>query len=654
MTEPILVIMAAGIGSRFGGLKQIESVDKEGHKIIDFSLYDAFRAGFRRVIFIIDHAIENDFKAAIGLRMEKIFEVKYIFQELNILPKGYSVPEGRKKPWGTAHAIYCAKEEIDAPFAVINADDYYGIHAIAEIFKFLKEEKSPTEHAMVGYPLKNTLTDSGYVSRGICKVENGYLKDIVERVHIEKRPDGTVSYTEDKGNYFPLSLDDIVSMNLWGFRKEILFEFASRFSRFLDENISKNPLKCEYYLPFVADRVVKERLGSIRVLSTEDRWHGVTYRRDIYSVMDAMTKMKKKGLYPEKLWLKIPAIYHFKINGAPFSLKRHGKGHIHDTYILETSIGKRYILQRISDIFDVKLLMENIEAVTAFASSKTKDPRTTLKLIKTTDRKSFYTDETGNYRMYELIEDVYSLERPRSSRDFYEAALAFGNFEQLMSDFPIEKLNETIKNFHNTKDRYRIFKETLEKDPCNRRVSALKEIQFALNREKEAGILENMKNNGKLPLRVTHNDTKLNNVLLDKTTGKALSVVDLDTVMPGLSAYDFGDAIRFGAATAAEDEEDLSKITIDLGLFRAFTRGYLQACPDLTKLEIDVLPMGAKIMTLECGVRFLTDYLDGDHYFLTSRAGQNLSRARTQFKLVSEMEKHWDEMKNIVNEERSK
>lgn len=653
MNEPVLVIMAAGMGSRFGGLKQITSVDSEGHKIIDYSLYDAYRAGFRKVVFIIKHQIEKDFKEAIGTRMEKFFDVRYVFQELDKLPEGFSVPEGREKPWGTAHAIACAKDEIDGPFAVLNADDYYGIHAIDTIYRFLKEDRKPNEHGMVGYLVKNTVTDSGYVSRGVCEVENGYLKDIVERTHIEKRGDDA-AYTEDGETFVPLSGDGVVSMNLWGFRQEILEQFTGRFAKFLEENLPKNPIKCEYFLPFVADREIKEGLGTVQVMKTEDKWYGVTYPEDLQTVVDAMTSMKKEGLYPEKLWLEPAAAYQFQIEGAPFYCERYGCGHINDTYLLKTTTGHRYILQRLSKTFDPDILMENIEAITSFAASKTDDPRGAMKLIKTLDGKSYFKDETGAYRMYDFVEDSICLQAAETPEDFYESAIAFGKFQQMMAEFPAESLHETLKNFHNTKDRYRIFKETLEKDPCGRKAGVEPEIKFVLDREKEGGILQDMRESGELPVRVTHNDTKLNNVMLDEKTRKALCVIDLDTVMPGLSLYDFGDSIRFGAATAAEDEKDLSKMTIDLDLFRIYTKGFLEACPNLTDKEIEMLPMGAKIMTLECGMRFLTDYIDGDHYFSIAREEHNLDRARTQFKLVSEMEKHWYEMTAIVKEERRK
>jgi len=226
--------------------------------------------------------------------------------------------------------------------------------------------------------------------------------------------------------------------------------------------------------------------------------------------------------------------------------------------------------------------------------------------------------------------------------------LAFGHFQSMLADFPAETLHETIPEFHNTIDRYRQFKEVLKKDPCGRLAGVRNEVQFLKDREKMAGTLQRMRESGELPLRVTHNDTKLNNVLLDRQTRKFLCVLDLDTVMPGLSLYDYGDSIRFGAATAEEDEWDLSKMTLDLEKFEIYTKGYLEACPTLTDKEVEMMPMGALIMTLEVGLRFLTDYIDGDNYFKTAYSDHNLVRARTQLKLVADMQCKWDEMNRIV------
>lgn len=300
MQEPTLVILAAGMGSRFGGLKQITAVDSHGHAIIDFSLFDAYRAGFRKVAFIIKHEIEEDFKAAIGHRMEKYFDMKYVYQQLDMLPEGYSVPEGRTKPWGTAHAVLCAKEAVQGPFAVINADDFYGRSAYCALFDFLRADRDGSEHAMVAYLLKNTVTEYGSVARGICRVDGGYLSDIVERLHIEKRgEDG--AYTEDGENWVPLSGHSPVSMNFWGFGPGMMEELERRFPEWLDKNLPENPLKCEYFLPFVANALIKEGTGSIRVLNCHETWHGITYREDMESVVSYIAALRAQGVYPETL-----------------------------------------------------------------------------------------------------------------------------------------------------------------------------------------------------------------------------------------------------------------------------------------------------------------------------------------------------------------
>ena len=306
MNEPVLVIMAAGMGSRFGGLKQITPVDDKGHMIIDFSLYDAWRAGFRKVVFIIKRAIEADFKAAVGTRMEQFFDVRYVYQELDRLPQGFSVPEGRTKPWGTAHAIACAAGAIDGPFAVLNSDDYYGVTSLKTIYDFLSVPRSPGEHAMVGYLVRNTVTENGYVSRGVCELEDGFLKTVVERLRVEKRGEDA-AYSEDGGeSWTHLPGETVVSMNLWGFQRELLGEFTGRFSAFLVENLPKNPLKCEYFLPLIPNAQIREGKGSVRVLPTRDVWHGMTYPEDLEDLKTAIAAMTAQGVYPARLWAEVP------------------------------------------------------------------------------------------------------------------------------------------------------------------------------------------------------------------------------------------------------------------------------------------------------------------------------------------------------------
>ena len=300
MQQPTLVILAAGMGSRFGGLKQIKAVDDRGHAIIDFSLYDAYRAGFRRLVFVIKHEIEEDFKAAVGRRMEKYFDVHYVFQQLDCLPEGCTVPEGRVKPWGTGHAVACCAGVIDGPFAVINADDFYGPSAYAALYAYLVSDKPDNEHAMVAYLLRNTVTENGYVARGVCRVEDGFLADVVERTHIEKRG-ADAAYTEDGETYVPLSGDSPVSMNFWGFAPQMLFELVRRFPAWYAENVEKNPLKCEYFLPSVANAVIQEGLGRVRVLPCCEVWHGVTFKEDLPDVIAYIASLRERGVYPEYL-----------------------------------------------------------------------------------------------------------------------------------------------------------------------------------------------------------------------------------------------------------------------------------------------------------------------------------------------------------------
>ena len=340
------------------------------------------------------------------------------------------------------------------------------------------------------------------------------------------------------------------------------------------------------------------------------------------------------------------AVFAFQLEGTPVECKVFGHGHINFTLRVKTDTGAEYVLQRINQyVFkDPVRLMANVGAVTAYLKERVSDPRAALHFLPAKDGKFYHVDEKGQYwRMYDFV-GGFCLDAPESDEDFYQSALAFGRFQEMLSQFPAETLYETIPEFHNTIYRYGTFRETLAADPCGRAAGVRQDIDFILRREESAGVLQRMRESGELPLRVTHNDTKLNNVLLDKKTRKSLCVLDLDTVMPGLSAYDFGVSIRFGANLAAEDEVDASKAGLDLEMYQAYLRGYLETCPSLTAQELKRLPDGARLMTLECGLRFLTDYLQGDPYFATTRPGQNLDRCRTQMGLVQDMENQWDAM----------
>ena len=305
MSKPVLVIMAAGMGSRYGGLKQLDPVGEHDQVILDYSMFDARRAGFETVVFVIKREIEEEFKARVGRRVERHMDVKYVFQSMDDLPQGYAVPEGRTKPWGTAQAALAARHVVDGPFAIINADDYYGPAAYREICDYLcaHGDGGRYAYAMVGYRVRNTVTEHGSVARGVCEVDgDGVLVDIHERTVIEK--DGNdARYTEDGGkSWTALAGDTLVSMNMWGFTRSFLDEAQARFPAFLDKALAEAPLKAEYFLPTVVDQLIREGRAEVRVLPSEDKWYGVTYREDKPSVTAAIAAMTESGLYPEELW----------------------------------------------------------------------------------------------------------------------------------------------------------------------------------------------------------------------------------------------------------------------------------------------------------------------------------------------------------------
>ena len=352
--------------------------------------------------------------------------------------------------------------------------------------------------------------------------------------------------------------------------------------------------------------------------------------------------------------------------GAPVvGALRYGQGHINDTFVVHTQpedrCCRRFILQRMSAAAfkHPDELMENIIGVTEYLGREIKKhggdrDREAMRVLRPRNGEPFFTDSAGGaWRVYPFVERTVCYQSAESAELFAASGRAFGRFQRLLGGYPAETLHETIPNFHNTEDRLAKFKATLAADPLSRVKNCGPEIQFVLDREADCSVALNAMREGKLPLRVTHNDTKLNNVLMDDETHEGMCIIDLDTVMPGLVIYDFGDSIRFGANHSAEDERDLSKVNLDADLFAAYTAAFLEgAGGSLTNDEIEYLPWGAKLMTLECGIRFLTDYIDGDHYFHISREAQNLDRCRTQFKLVSDMEAHWNELEAIVRQYR--
>lgn len=363
----------------------------------------------------------------------------------------------------------------------------------------------------------------------------------------------------------------------------------------------------------------------------------------------------------EKLLNEALAAYDF--GGQLVGAVRYGSGHINDTFVVHTQPGedpcRRFILQRISSAAfkHPDEVMANIVGVTSFLGEKIKEAggnpaRETMSVWATKSGENFYTDsEGGAWRVYPFVEDTICLQKAETPELFAASARAFGKFQRMLKDYPADTLYETIPKFHDTEDRLAKLKAAVAADVMGRVKEVGPELKFVQEREADCSVALSALRDGRLPLRVTHNDTKLNNILIDRESGEGICVIDLDTVMPGLAINDFGDSIRFGASTAAEDEKDLSRVTMSLELFETYTEGFLSACgARLTQAEIDTLPLGAKLMTLECGSRFLADYLNGDIYFHVSREGHNLDRARTQMKLVADMEDKWDRMNAIVQE----
>lgn len=354
----------------------------------------------------------------------------------------------------------------------------------------------------------------------------------------------------------------------------------------------------------------------------------------------------------------VNALKNFKVEGKIRGFYPYGNGHINDTFLVvsdeKNGSEHKYVLQSVNNNVFKKpeQVMENIEKVTEYLKDVVSNPREVLNLVPTYNNSTYYLDKDGMcWRMYDFVADSICIERPDDMNDFYQCAVAFGKFQRYLTDFPADTLYETIPDFHNTPKRFNDFLNAVKLDKCGRVDGVREEIKFLIERENFYSVLLDAQRDGILPLRVSHNDTKSNNVMLDSSTHNALCVIDLDTIMPGFSVTDFGDAIRFGANSADEDEKDLTKVSLDREMFKIYTKGFLEGCGgQLPDEEIMLLPEGAKMMTIECGMRFLTDYLEGDTYFKTSYPEHNLVRCRTQLKLVKDMEENWKELKSIVKQ----
>ncbi|WP_266202383.1 phosphotransferase [Pontibacter kalidii] len=674
--SPTLLILAAGMATRYGSLKQLDAFGPQGETIIEYSIHDARRAGFGKVVFVIRKSIEEAFKTAMQERLPADLAVEYVSQELDMLPAGYSMPEGRTKPWGTAHAVWVSTAKLQEPFAVINADDFYGYESFKRAADFLKSSTDEREYGLIGYRLSNTLSEHGNVSRGICALAPDHsLTSLTELTKIARTASGAITVEDEGTQQWQLTGEEIVSMNLMAFKPSVLPYFDKYLKEFLQEKGQE--LKAEFYLPSVVNAMLATGAARVKVIPTPEKWFGVTYPEDKAGTIQQIKELIEANIYPKNLWEDATphhmkedpnaeanlreVLSHFILEGSISSVRSYGSGHIHDTYAVTngTPESPDYLLQRINhNVFkNVPLLMDNIELVTRHLRQKlenmpgTRPDEEVLTLVPTHAQQSFYRDAEGNFwRVYLLLDGTRSYDIVETPQQAHEGGKAFGKFLALLADLDTSQLHDSIPDFHNVESRLRLFEAALQRNPKDRARQVPQEIEFVQQRAEQMSTICRLGREGGLPLRTTHNDTKFNNVLLDKYD-KALCVIDLDTVMPGYVAYDFGDAIRTTVNKAAEDEEDLSKISADFNLFKAFTEGFLQETSSfLTQEEIASLPLGVTLLPYIMGLRFLTDYIDGDHYYKIHFPEHNLQRARAQFRLVEVLEENMELLRNTVQE----
>ena len=637
MQEATIVVLAAGMGSRYGGIKQMATVGPNGEWLLDYSLYDAWRAGFRRVIFIIRPELEASFDAAIGQRISAYFKIDYAYQtNSELVPESLNLSD-RRKPLGTGHALLCARHLIEGPFAIINADDYYGPIAYQLLFNKLNKLNSESSGALVAYKLKDTLSAYGMVARGLCDIDEKHnLLNVSEKTGLHR---ADTNILDENG--VVVGEDTWVSMNIWGLPKAFLGYLEMQFSEFVKYELRYNPKTAEFYLPQSVNSAIAGQVLNIETYFSSDTWTGMTYVEDYPKTKQLLETLQTNKIYPERLWT--PSTEFTEIMRAfGYSHTKHvepiTRGHINATYLVTEDSNRhiqRLILQKINThVFQhPEQLMANIEAVTQHVKSQ---ELVTLELLSKFNGEPYHTDASGHcWRLYRYIEDSQVPNEQASLNELSAAGYAFGRFQQALNGFDASVLYEVIPDFHHTPKRYQQLLQAIALNPLDRCGSAAEAIGFVETMASNLDYIISGLASGRLPLRVTHNDTKVNNVLLSNKTGEGLCVIDLDTVMPGSVLYDYGDGIRSTVTGKSEDTLDLNAIGVDLERFKAFTEGFLQGASNmLTDSEVDGLVNGAILMTLECGMRFLTDYLLGDVYFKIDYPDQNLVRTKSQFQLV--------------------
>ncbi|TWT43936.1 N-acetylhexosamine 1-kinase [Phycisphaerae bacterium RAS1] len=636
-----LVLLAAGLGSRFGGSKQLAPVRPSGETIMDYTIYDALRAGMTQVVFVIRPEAEHGFRDSIGRRIESRVAVRYAHQRLDDLPPGFSPPIGRTKPWGTGHALLCAAALVDGPFIVANADDGYGAEAMEAIATAAAGLHDPKDAALAAFPLRATVArvEAG-VSRAVCRVSAaGALQHIEEYTHVRRDADAFVG-VGPRGYFQQFTGDELVSMNLWAFQPALFDALRESFARFLES--ADDLATAEFFLPAAVMAAMACDVLRVRVLPTKSQWFGITHAADQYAAATAVEQAILLQRYPAVLWEQSTAVVErFALPGPVSAAWPRSGGHINDAFLVLCGTpwrGQRFLLQRINPrVFpNAHAVVDNMVRITQHLRAKLESrgvadvDRRVLTPIPTTDGGYISEFENASWRMLRLIEDAATVPLISPQRA-YQAAAAFAAYHADLADLPPPPLHETIRDFHNTPLRLTALERSIAStsDRMRRRAAAL--IDEARRRAPLATQLEDLVRRGDVTAQTVHNDAKLSNILFDARTDEPLCIVDLDTTMTGLALHDFGDMVRSMAATAEEEEIDCSRVRIDADRYRALADGFRTVHADATDEQ---LATAARVIIYEQAIRFLTDYLEGDRYYRTSRAGQNRERAANQFALL--------------------
>ena len=627
MNGPQLLVLAAGLGRRFGGDKQIAEVGPAGEWLLDYSLYDARQAGFAEAVLVVRPDLTDLLDRPFPL------PVKWVFQETP------GTEWGRTRPWGTAHAVWSARDALDRPFAVVNADDYYGRESFFQLARFLRDQAGPRQYALVGFPLEKTLSPAGPVSRALCRVDrHGRLQRLEEWTRLERSASG-IGRRLDGGGWQPAPDGALVSMNCWAFHPDFLDLLDRHVPAFVQAHAGD--LQAEIFLPDLVGRSLQEQQASIRLLPAESRWLGITYSGDLSVARKQIAAWVEAGIYPADLTDPPvpPEVWQAYFPEAiPEKTRRLTGGHIHRTYRVEMRAApgnQTVVFQRLHpQIFpEPELLVANAEVVAGHLSAKGY-PRRILHHLPASGGRRVVWDERGfPWRGFPWF-DGKSKSVPESETDVRRAAAALGEWHTFLRDLDPGRVRAPIPGFFDPAHRWRQWEQAVAGSLPDRRRRAGEEIERLLAGYGLVEQYENLRRSAALPDRVLHGDPKISNFLFDEQTGEVSALLDWDTLQPGWIVFDFGDLVRAYASPAAEDEPDPEKVFLHPPYLHAIETGFLRETEAwLTPPEREHLRLGAHWVIWMQALRFLADYLTGDHYFQTQYPEHNLVRARNQLKL---------------------